>query len=282
MAAFVERELQREPYSLRAIWKVAEERRPCEETPRLAEIRIHTFKMGECLHGPDCWCSLCRGLENENALWKTAKAKKRLSTAELRGMCCSSVLEGGDTGKVYSLWGEHVTDVNRRQQQTRLMSHLLKKKKKKRWRSREVWGQNSKPGVVCPAFSPQWLADLCTTHRLIRTYRVVQRLRWQTAHTGWIQSQCVWCVCVCCLPSSLSSFCFELNLCIFLILQNSKPSVLDLSACWAALKNLVCMQGQIWWTFFWNLPLNFKWNCHCLVASIARRQTCIYFAQNSA
>lgn len=137
---------------------------------------------------------------------KLQRRKNVLSTAELRE--CAAHLHrvgGGILGKFILSEVSASLTWTEEQQQTRLMSHL-QKKKKKCWKGREVLGQISKAGVVCPALSPQWLADLCTTHRLIRTHRVVQRPRWQTADAGWIQEPvCVVCVCVCCLPPPLST-----------------------------------------------------------------------------
>lgn len=214
------------------------------------------------LQRPDCWnhpwCSLCWGLENGNALWKIAKVKKCVLVAYVNCWVKRNAMvicTGEDTGKVYPLWGKRVTgatDVNRKQQQTHLTSRLLKMLKNL---SREVCGQTwSRLSHTEPS---QWLPDLWTTHRLIRDQACSGPTAWSKGYGDKQQTQegSRACVCVCVLPPfSLSSFCFELNLCIFLILQNSKPSNLDLSARWAAFKNPVCMQGQIWWTFFWNLP----------------------------
>lgn len=174
-------------------------------------------RWGRVLRWPDCWYhpqfSLRWGLKNGKALWKFAKAKKCVLgdvcklLAEGISEECSAHLQRLHPGSVYPLWGERVTgagDGSIKQRQTRLVS--------------------------CPDPSPQtftvtaWPAYHPLADRgpgAARTYRVVQRLRWQTADAGGIQGQRV-----CRLPPSFSSFCFELNLCI--LLQNSSLLNLDL------------------------------------------------------
>lgn len=126
------------------------------------------------------------------------------------------ICTGADTGKVYALWGERVTgarDVCRRQEG--LISHLQKTLKNRPLASAVMSVVTS---AVWPVYRP--LAD--PGSGTAGTYHVVQRLPWQTADTGGMESQRV-----CCLHSSLSSFGFELNLCTRLLLQNSSFLNLD-------------------------------------------------------